>query len=369
LRRAAGPRGAEEEAEMEETVQRTLMALRGDPDPHPLTLERAERAVREVAPEEEDPGSVAKKVLAVVRGRVRKVVSAFLESLGSSDPRARRVLERALLSGRRVRIWCSRLAREFPPEPAKWVAVVQVQGREDHLVLPLPKEDFPEMVLAGNKAGEVAAHFEIRTELSAREGGAFLGDRERMNILKARCLVRSFRPLFAAWGLQDLEGALEALSRLKDGEVRQEGPYVLVREGDLFALRRGRLFDSLALERAFLTGGEETSFSYSEGLEIGFTTEFSWSSARVGKLRVRWGKEIVRYPSWSYPYVEATDEGAPGLLVRRTLEEWMKRPSELPESLRMRALIGELARSENPLEALNEPGFFERVRLRAVALL
>ncbi len=34
----------------------------------------------------------------------------------------------------------------------------------------------------------------------------------------------------------------------------------------------------------------------------------------------------------------------------------------------MRALIGELARSKDPLEAPKDPGFFRRVRLRAVAL-
>jgi hypothetical protein len=352
---------------MEEVVRRALRALRGDPDPHPLTLERAERAVREVVQEEEDPGAVAKEVLAVVQGRVRKTVSGLLESLGSSDPRARRVLERALLSGRRVKIWCSRLAREFPSEPAKWVAVVQVQGREDHLVLSLPKEDFPEMVLAENKAGEVAAHFEIRTELSAREGGAFFRDRERMNIGKARRLVSSFHPLFAAWGLQDLEEALKTLEGLREREVRQEGPYVLVREGDLFVLRRRRLFDSLALERAFLVGGEKLSFSYPGELEIAFTTERLWNSVEMRTLRLRWGKETARCLG-ACARVEATEEDAAGLLIRRTLEEWLKRPSELPESVRMRALIGELAQSEDPLEVPNEPGFFERVRLRAVAL-
>jgi hypothetical protein len=84
-------------------------------------------------------------------------------------------------------------------------------------------------------------------------------------------------------------------------------------------------------------------------------------------LRLRWGEEAARYP-WAYPYVEATEEGAPGLLVRETLKEWLKRPEGLPESPRARALVEELARSEDPLEVPNEPGFFERVRLRAVAL-
>ena len=357
---------AEEAAAMEEAVRRTLLALREDPDHHSLTLERVEGAVREVAPGE-DPEGVAKKVLAVVQERVRRTASGVLESLGSDDPRAGRVLERALLSGRHVEIWCSLLPPEPPSGLPKRVAVVQVQGRKDPLVLPPPKEDFLRAVLAGNKAGEVAAHFGVLSGLSAREGRALFRDRGLENVRGALRAARSFRPLLAAWGLQDLEGALEALAGLRDGEVRQEGPYVLAREWDLFALRRGRLFDSLALERAFLTGNEELGLSYPEELEIAFTTEFSWSSARVGKLRLRWGEETVHYP-WAYPYVEALDEGAPGLLVRRTLEEWLKRPSELPESPRMRALIGELARSENPLEAPKDPGFFGKVRLRAVAL-
>jgi hypothetical protein len=354
-------------AGMEEAIRQTLEVLKDDPGPHHPTLRRVARVVREVAPEGEDPEGVAKKVLAVVQERVRKAVSGLLESLGSADSRARSVLERALLSGRHVEVWCSLP----PPEPAsglaKRAAVVQVQGRKEPLVLPPPKEDFLRAVLAGNKAGEVAAHFGVLSGLSAREEGALFRDRGLENVRGALRVARSFRPLFATWGLGDLEEALEALARLKDGEVRQEGPYVLVREGDLFVLRRGRLFDSLALERAFLTGGKELSFFLPEGLEIAFTTEFSWSSARVGKLRLRWGRETAQYP-WAYPYVEATDEGAPGLLVRRTLEEWLKRPTELPESPRMRALIRELARSEDPLEAPKDSEFFRKVRLRAVAL-
>jgi hypothetical protein len=357
----------EEEAAMEEAVWRTLVALREDPDPHPLTLERAERAVREAVPEEEDPEAVAKEVLAVVQGRVRKAVLGLLESFGSGDPRARRVLERALLLGRHVEIWCSSLPAEPRAELRKRAAVVQVQGRKDPLLLPPPKEDCLRTILAGNKAGEVAAHFGVLSGLSAREGGALFRDRGLENVRGALGAARSFRPLFRAWGLEDLEAALEALAGLGEGEVRREGPYVLVREGDLFALRRGRLFNSLALEGAFLTGGEELRFSYPEGLEIAFTTEFSWSSVRVGRLRLRWGEEAAHYP-WAYPYVEGTEEGAPGLLVRKTLEEWLKRPSELPESPRMRALVEELARSENPLVVPKSPGFFERTRLRALAL-
>ncbi len=351
---------------MEEAVRRTLMALKDDPDPRPLTLKRVEGAVREVAPEE-DPEGVAKKALAVVQERVRRAALGVLESLGSDDPRAGRVLEKALLSGKHVKIWCSRAAREFPSEPTKWVAVVQVQGGEDHLVLPLPKEDFPEMALAGNKTGEVTAHFETRTELSAREGGAFFRDWELMNIRKARRLVRSFHPLFAAWGLQDLEEALEALAGLREREVRQEGPYVLTREGDLFALRRGRLFDSLALERAFLVGEEELGFSYRGELEIAFATKRLWNSVEMGRLRLRWGKETARCVGIC-ARVKATEENAAGLLVRRTMEKWLEWPLQLPESPRMRALIGELAGSEDPLEAPKDPGFFGRVRLRAVGL-
>jgi len=354
-------------AGMEEAIRRTLEVLKDDPGPHRPILRRVARAVREVAPEGEDPEGVAKKVLAVAQERVRKAVSGLLESLGSADSRARSVLERALLTGRHVEVWCSL----SPPEPAlglaKRAAVVQVQGRKDLLVLPPPKEDFLRAVLAGNKAGEVAAHFGVLSGLSVREGGALFRDRGLENVRGALRAARSFRPLFAAWGLGDLEEALEALAGLKDGEVRQEGPYVLVREGDLFALRRGRLFGSLALERAFLTGNEEVSFSLSEELEIAFTTEFSWSSARVGGLRVRWGEETAQYP-WAYPYVDVLDGDAPRLLVRKTLEEWLKRPSGLPESPRMRAVIEELAQSDDPLEAPKDPEFFRRARLRAVAL-
>jgi hypothetical protein len=70
----------------------------------------------------------------------------------------------------------------------------------------------------------------IYPRLFARKGRVLFRTQDPRGIKKTLEEVRPLRPLFAALDLADLEAALEALSRLKDGEVRQEGPYVLARK-------------------------------------------------------------------------------------------------------------------------------------------
>jgi hypothetical protein len=222
------------------------------------------------------------------------------------------------------------------------------------------------VALKGSKGGDVALEVGAPFNLFARRGRASLYAHSLEEVREARRLAGAFRPLFEALGLADLEGALEALVALKDGEARHEGPYVLARKGDLFALRHGTLLGSLALDGALLVG-ERVVFTQAEGLEIALRTyptrKFMW----FPEVEVRWGEEAARYRGWS-PAMEIASEGVPGVLVRETLKVWLEK-GPWREFPKVRTLVEELARTEDPLEALKDPGFLRRMRLKALALL
>jgi len=179
--------------------------------------------------------------------------------------------------------------------------------------------------------------------------------------------VRAFRSLFRAWDLEDLEGALEVLARLKDGETKVEGPYVLVRREESRVLFRGELFGDPALDTAFILG-EKVVLRYPEGLEIGLRANPAVFATALVEMWVRWEGETA-CASGVLAHAAPTERDLPGVLVRRGLEGWLKNPFLAPESPRMRALLQELAEAEDPLEAADEPGFSRRARLRAMANL
>jgi hypothetical protein len=84
------------------------------------------------------------------------------------------------------------------------------------------------------------------------------------------------------------------------------------------------------------------------------------------EVKVRWGKEVTSYAD--SVQAKGTNGDLPEALFRRALYLWMSKQYALVGwTPRMRALVGELARSDNPLEAPKEPDFFQRVHLRALA--
>jgi hypothetical protein len=104
--------------------------------------------------------------------------------------------------------------------------------------------------------------------------------------------LRALRPLFASLGLSDLEGAMEALAKLKDGEARTEGPYVLARGGEVYALRRRGILGDPRLDGAVLLG-KKVSFTFPGEVEIAFKTGWDLESASLDWVRIYFGKERV----------------------------------------------------------------------------
>jgi len=341
-----------------EAIERVLRALHEQPRKYRPDRKRVERAVQAVVPGE-DPRALAEEVLRELRKRVEEVVDGLWRALGASSPPPLEV-RKALERGDRVEVRCS--------ERLSGRALVDLGRRKGSVHVPSTLRLEASVALKGSKGGDVALEVEGPFSLFARRGRASLYAEDLAEVKEARRLAKAFRPLFEALGLGDLEGALLALATLEDGEARYEGPYVLARKGELFALRRGSLLGSPALDGAFLTGGERVVLTYGGGLEIAFQTRPGRKFVWLSEVEVRWGKEAARYRGWS-PAVEVADEGAAGVLLRETLKLWLKASPWSWEFPKVRALVEELARAEDPLEALEDPGFLRRMHLRALAAL
>jgi hypothetical protein len=344
--------------DMKEAVKRVLRALHEEPRKYRPDRKRVERAAQRVAPEE-DPKALAEEALRELRRRVGEVVDGLWRALGASSPPPLEV-RKALERGDRVGVWCS--------ERFSGQALVDLGRRRGSLRVPSALRLEASVVLKGSKGGEVALEVEAPFSLFARRAKASLYAEDLAKVKEARRLAGAFRPLFEALGLADLEAALLALATLEDGEARREGPYVLARKGELFALRRGGLLGTPALDGAFLTGGERVVLAHGGGLEVALRTRPGGKFVWLSEVEVRWGEEAARYRGWS-PAVEVAEEGVPGTLLRKTLEVWLKGSPWSWESPKVRTLVEELARAEDPLEALKDPGFLRRMRLRALALL
>lgn len=213
---------------------------------------------------------------------------------------------------------------------------------------------------------EVASGLLLRREGRGKKAYLRVGHEERLkDILEG---ARFLRPFLSEAGFSDLEGALLALSRLEDGEIRQEGPYVLAKKGETWALFRGVLFGNPALDGAFLVG-DEVTLPLREGAEITLRGYFFERRANLAAMSVRWGGERADYQGKglgpSYPVLD--DHLVPRLL-RVALKEFAGSPFLPP---RVAALAEEALalRPEEFLKALGGETFFRRVQLRALSRL
>jgi hypothetical protein len=344
---------------VKEAVERVLRALHEDPRRYRPTPKRVRATAQRVAPEE-DPRALAKEASRELRRRVREAIEGLWEAL-EIDSAPPPEMEEALERGDWVRVWF--------PETLPERVVLDLGGRTTaHFPSPLaPRLPGLKADLVGSKGGDVAFDV-LRHTLFARKGRAFFRGDGPERVREAAEVVQGFRPLFRAFGLEDLEGALEVLAELRDRETRAEGPYALARRGEVRVLGRGTLPDGPpGLGAAFFLG-EEAVFSYPEGLEVGLKVDPVAFAAVLVEVWVRWGGETARR-SGALAYARPTEGDLLEVLFQKGLERWVRDPSSIPESPRMRAVLQELAERKNPLEAPKDPGFFRRARLRALAAL
>jgi hypothetical protein len=125
-------------------------------------------------------------------------------------------------------------------------------------------------------------------------------------------------PLLERLGVPDLERALRVLKGLEEGENRVEGPYVLLREGGRWIVRRGPIFGNPELDKAVLTGRDVTLHLGDE--EVVFRTVWTPDKVFLDYLVLRWGEREVHLKReeclWAHPLVKNPVAKAIKLAVR-----------------------------------------------------
>ncbi len=344
---------------MSDTVERVIRLL--EEERFPSTPQGIEEALRKHGLEVgEDTRAFAEKVLREGARRTAGILEGLWEVLEVPPPPE---VEEALRGGHRVEV--------HYPWPAGadgegGKVLVWLGGKNQALHFPLPHH------VRSEAFSLTVATWRVRVRvgpgLFAQKEGASLLAHSLWEVEQALEEVRAFRPLFAALGLGDLEAALEALLGLEDGEARQEGPYVLAREGDTRVLRRGAVFQNPALDGAFLLG-KEVKITLPEGVEVfleGGMLPHGWMGLRAGSLR--WGEDLVHL---ARPSGCADNPRAFSLLLLNGVR-WRTRSRDFLYSARTRALLKELEaldEGEDVLEVLRDRSFFLRVYTRALTAL
>jgi hypothetical protein len=304
---------------------------------------------------EGDPEALVARVLEEAWEETRRVLEGFWAALGVLSPPP--VVEKALREGEWVEASCS----ESPRGEAQLVLRLRERGTAVHLPVPRPLPSGGFSLEA--RVGRVEAH--VTPGLFARKERAYLRTFRPEEVEEVLGRAKALRPLFLALGLGDLEEALEALANLEEGEARMWGPYFLARELSFRALRRGTLFGSPGLDKAFLLTGEAT-LSCPHGAAIALQASLWKHRITLLGMELRWDEEVVRVGAAPGEDWNALDRNPVASLVRRGLYWGLERP-RTPLSPKMEALVRELRESEDPLEALKTEAFFRRVRLRALS--
>jgi hypothetical protein len=206
--------------------------------------------------------------------------------------------------------------------------------------------------------------------LFLRQKQAFLHAPGLKNVKEALRWAKNLRPFLSALGLEDLEGALLALAKLKNGDVRMEGPYLLARRENLRILRRGLLLENPALDGAFLTG-QGVALFYPKGLGITFRGKFVGNQIGLRELKVWWRWEaahIGNVSGWSWNVLE---DNFLGELIRHGLV-WGRQVLNVGgHPTRLQTLIESLSETlnegENPLALLNGDDLHSKIALRLLS--
>jgi hypothetical protein len=348
-----------EEALWKTAIQKVLKALEDSslPPTPAYAWHIFEGPAREIGV---DPKVLRKAALEEAKKWTEGVLDRLCKVLGIPPPTS--LVRKALGWGQRIRVRCPR-QRGAP----RGEALVEVEGMSHvrHLSFPIVGYQPSEAFLLEAHAGRVEVR--VAPKLLARKGRAFLRTLDGRGVEKALKEVRALRPLFLALDLGDLEGALKALSRLRDGEVWQEGRYVLVRRGRLRVLMRGTYFGDPLLDGAFLLGRRVT-LAYENGVKVSLRAVFSDSGLRLEEASVRWGDEFVRLETAKWKEKDLLDETLPAHLFSRSVW-WELKKGSPGHSLKMRGLIAELATSEDPFKTLGDKELPRRASLRGLSQL
>jgi hypothetical protein len=191
-------------------------------------------------------------------------------------------------------------------------------------------------------------------------GGEDKGEYVRKTLQDAKTL----RPVLASIGLSDLESAIEALSRLNEGESGVEGSYVLARNERAWMLRRGLVFGEPRLDGDLLLE-REVGLSFPGDVEMSFSARWEHPFMSLEFLYIRWGREeMLIDTNRGFFFAETFERNPVAQAIRNGLGmeiryldrgEWSSRIVD--PSPRMLAFLRALTEHDEPFRALAEGRF------------
>jgi hypothetical protein len=322
----------------------------------PFTLEEVEKALQRYNLNL-DAQNLAKEVIEEGHKRTVESLSGFWRMLGVPPLGD---VEESLREGESLQAVCLNSNSKGKTS----VAMVISQRHYPDLYLSYP---FPEYQGSGFTLRAWTGRVELNTYsgIYATRERVFFTTSEVEKIEEALKDAQVLRPFFASMKIYGVDKAIEELASLRDGETRMAGEYLLARNEDIYAIRRGSVFGDLALDGALLTQ-RDVVLSFPGDVEISFRVEWSLGNASFHYLRIRWGEDEILFGGEHrfLGNILNVDPLTPALQekLRRELRtiEWSKElvpdycASCTPKMLAfLRAFVG----YENPLEALAKGRF------------
>jgi hypothetical protein len=266
-------------------------------------------------------------------------------------------VEKNLKDEKTVRVWCVRPATKGQECTEVSIAGGLGSGPSERFRFPFP--DFlPENLDVTAGTGWVTLH--TSSGLLATNGRVFFKTNNQSDLEKALETVKVLRPVLSAMDLPDIGDALGKLEKLKHGEARMEGPYVLARMGSYWVLRRGLILGDPQLDGALLAD-QEVGLSFSEKIEVAFRFYWWREEVNLDYVRFRLGEETI------YLWKNGLSTGCPLDLdpVTKVIRSRIEQAFDYHErsghgglleeaSPKMLAFLRAFAKRENPFHALAE---------------
>ncbi len=247
----------------------------------------------------EDRDAFAHEVISEALERTVGTLYAFYESVKDAlPPKEVAETEERLRKGETVRVWC------FP----EWrgslrgsFISVEVGEGKDKLKFSFSSSRAFEQFQLGAFTGVVDidasnASMTLKASSWGWDGQAFFVTHKEEALKEALKTVISLRPVLSAMGLSDLEERFTALRDMESGERRIEGGYTLIRDGEVWFLKRGSFTGDPDLDRALLRG-ELITLTFPGDVEIAFKAEFSFVKRKMSLVQgyFRFGEEVIPF--------------------------------------------------------------------------
>ncbi len=344
-----------------EAIEKAIKLL--EEEGYPFTPEEVQRLVqdRKLEVTNEDVDAIARAVLEEGHRRTLEALGGLQEALGV--PLLSRV-EKVLPKGGWVSI-------DYRNTSLDSEVVARVQGQDEGLHFSLPHRPLLrefELRLGPGAATLALVNSSFTSWLSLKKGRVFFkasncGEDKGECVREVLQDAKTLRPLLASMDLSDLEGAIEVLSQLGEGESEVEGPYVLARNERAWMLRRGLVFGEPRLDGDLLLE-REIALYFPGDVEVSFGVWWEYPFMKLSFLYTRWEREEALIDTnGGFFFAETLERDPVTLAIRSGLEKeveyldrgWSSRIVD--PSPKMLAFLKALSQHDEPFRALAEGKF------------